>query len=149
VHASAPPSLEAPGVTGIARSNDCLTSAMGVLTLPLLGFFPTGLCLASVGLLMLPCVCRLMVEWEANRSAGHPVAGSSERRPADERHSSLQHPQAGLQAPHVQAQLQVQSLICVSASTTPFVQLVPPDLCQYNSECLQLHHVCIIQCNGG
>ncbi len=53
--------------------------------------------------------------------AGPKVAGSpaDERIPADERspasksQPNLQHPQPGLQAPHVQAQLQVQvKLVC-------------------------------------
>ncbi len=62
---------------------------------------------------MLPCVCRLMVEREANRPAGHPVAGSPERRPADESQPHLQRSQAGLQVPHMQAQPQVYSVIYV------------------------------------
>ncbi|DBA89813.1 TPA: hypothetical protein ACH3X2_004683 [Trebouxia sp. C0005] len=51
---------------------------------------------------------RLTVDPEANRSAGHPLAGSSERRPAEERQSPLQQPQAGLQVPRMQVQLQAQ-----------------------------------------
>ncbi len=47
-HTSAPPSLAIPGMTGIADSNalDCLPSAIGLLTVPLLGLFPNGFCLA-------------------------------------------------------------------------------------------------------
>ena len=91
---------------------------------------------------------------EANRSAGHPVAGSSERRPAEERHSPLQHPQAGhplagssemrpaedrhlplqqtqagLQAPHMQAQPQVPSPVCVFDLTTLGLQLLTGGTC--------------------
>ena len=157
-HASASQSLEAPGMTGVAHSNarDCPTTATGLLTLPQIGLFHNGLCLASGGLLMLPCVCRLMVELEANRSAGHPLAGSSERRPAEEKHSTLQQTQAGPQAPHTQAQIQVQSLLYVFAPTVLVVPLLPggtcllpPHLYQYNSGCLQLHHLCMVQCIGG
>jgi len=72
-----------------------------------------------VGLLMLPCMCRLTVELEANRSAGPKVAGGPtdesspvrERRPAVESRPHLQCLRAGLQTPHVQAQPQVHSLI--------------------------------------
>ncbi|DBB12205.1 TPA: hypothetical protein ACH3X3_006311 [Trebouxia sp. C0006] len=54
-----------------------------------------------------------LVEWEADRSAGHPLAGSSERRPTDERHSTLQQPQPDFQAPHMPAQPQAhQQQIC-------------------------------------
>ncbi|DBA84910.1 TPA: hypothetical protein ACH3X1_005923 [Trebouxia sp. C0004] len=51
-----------------------------------------------------------LVEWEAKWAPGHPVAGSSERRPAEERHAPLQAPQAGLQVPHMQAQLQAEGM---------------------------------------
>ena len=97
-------------MTDTANSNafDCLTFAIGLLTVPLLGVFHKGLCLASVDLLMLRCVCRL-VEWEAIRSAGHTLAAIIERRPTEERHSTLQQPQRGLPAPHMQAQPQVHS----------------------------------------
>ena len=105
---------------------------------------------------MLPCVCRLMVEQPANRSAGHPLAGSSERRPAEEKHCTLQQTQAGPQAPHTQAQIQVQSLLYVFAPTVLVVPLLPggtcllpPDLYRFNSGCLQLHHLCMVQCIGG
>ncbi len=116
-HTSAPPSLAVPGMTGIAHSNalDCHPSAIALLTVPLLGFFQNGLCLACVDLLIWACDCRL-VEWEADRSAGHPVAGSSERRPAEDRHSTLQQPQPGLKA-NVQAQPQVQSQSCVQLTS--------------------------------
>ena len=67
---------------------------------------------------MLHCVCRLTVDPEANRSAGHPLAGSSERRPAEERQSPLQQPQAGLQVPRMQVQLQVHILLCVWLTPT-------------------------------
>ena len=79
--------------------------------------------LASVvSLLMLPCVCRLTVELEANRPDGPKVAGSpanksspvNDRSPATESQPDLPCSQAGLQAPHVQAQPQVQGLIYVS-----------------------------------
>ncbi len=83
-------------MTDTTNSNafDSLTFAIGLLTVRLLGF-QKGPCLASVDLLMLHCFFRLVVELEANRSAGHPLAGSSERRP------------------------QVHSLICVFVLTTP------------------------------
>jgi len=51
-------------------------------------------------------------------SAIPPVAAADERRPAEETHSPLQRPQAGLQAPQVQAQPQVQSQVCVLLSPT-------------------------------
>ena len=53
-----------------------------------------------------------MAELEANK-AGHPLAGSSEKRPAENKHSTLQRPQADLQAPHMQAQIQVHNQRCV------------------------------------
>ena len=95
VHASTPVSLDIPGITSNAYSNafERLT-CVGLLTLLLPGLFTTDLCFASVGLLILACVCRL-VKWEAKWAPGHPLAGSSEMRPADERHSPMQQPQAG------------------------------------------------------
>ena len=77
-------------------------------------------------------------------SSKHPsavpaVASVDERRPAEERHSPLQRPQAGLQAPHVQAQPQVHSQVYVLLSPTDFVIYaqdetwvsMSPDLCQH------------------
>ena len=46
-------------------------------------------------------------------SAIPPVASADNKRPAEESQSPLQQTQAGLQAPHVQAQPQVQSQSCV------------------------------------
>ncbi len=72
-----------------------------------------------------------MVELEANRPDGPKVAGSpadksspvKDRSPATESQPDLLHSQAGLQAPHVQAQPQVPSLICLSlVSTAAFVR---------------------------
>jgi len=103
--------------------------------LPLLGFFQKGLCLASVDLLMLHCVCRLVVELEANRSAGHLLAGICEMRPAEESHSTLQQPQVGLPATHMQAQPQVHSKpgLCVCLLS----QLWLCNLCQVvHADCL-------------
>jgi len=67
-----------------------------------------------------------MVELEANRPDGPKVAGSpadksspvKDRSPPTESQPDLLHSQAGLQAPHVQAQPQVQSLIYVSLVPT-------------------------------
>ena len=46
-HTSAPPSLANPGMTGVAHSN-ALDCHLGLLTVPLLGRFPNGLCLSCV-----------------------------------------------------------------------------------------------------
>ncbi len=51
-------------------------------------------------------------------SAIPPVASADERRPAEDSQPNLQRPQAGLQAPHVQAQPQVQSQNHVLLSST-------------------------------
>ncbi|KAL0047806.1 hypothetical protein WJX82_000463 [Trebouxia sp. C0006] len=42
-----------------------------------------------------------LVKWEAKWAPGHPLAGSSEKRPAEESQPSLQRPQSGLQVPHI------------------------------------------------
>ena len=52
------------------------------------------------------------------RSTLPPVASADERRPAKESQPNLQRPQAGLQAPHMQAQPQVQSQNHVLLSST-------------------------------
>ncbi len=71
-----------------------------------------------------------MVELEANRPDGPKIAGSpadqsspvKDRSPVTQTQPELLHSQAGLQAPHVQAQPQVPSPICVSlAPTAAFV----------------------------
>ena len=89
-------------------------------------FFCQGSSLASVvSLLMLPCVCRLTVELEANRPDGPKVAGSpanksspvNDRSPATESQPDLLRSQPGLQAPHVQARPQVQSQSCALLSS--------------------------------
>jgi hypothetical protein len=129
------------------------------LTLLLPRLFSADLCFAFIGLLTLACDCRL-VEFEATWAPGHPLAGSSEMRPAEERHSPLQHPQAGhpiagisesrpaedsqpslqrpqsgLQVPHIQAQTQVHSLICalLALSSSSVVHLLEVS---YGSICL-------------
>ena len=78
-------------------------------------------------------------------SSKHPsalpaVASVDERRPAEERQSPLQHPQAGLQALYMQAQPQVHSQVYVLLSPIDFVLYaqvrtwlsVSPDLCQHD-----------------
>ncbi len=96
---------------------------------------------SAMGLLILHCVCRLTVELEANMSAGPKVAGSpvDDRGPANESQLHVVRFQAGLQAPHVQAQLQVQSQLgmLVSYNTASVLDIqkstwvtMPPYLCQ-------------------
>ena len=99
--------------------------------------------LASVvGLLMLPCVCRLTMELEANRPDGPKVAGSpanksspvNDKSPATESQPDLLRSQPGLQAPHgrrynfkVVYCCQHSMLLCSVYN----VALVPPELCQH------------------
>ena len=75
-------------------------------------------------------MCRLTVELEANMPGGPKVVGSpanksspvKDRSPATEGQPDLLRSQAGLQALHVQAQPQVQSLIyALLVPTTAFV----------------------------
>ena len=80
------------------------------------------------------------MELEANRSAGHPLAGISEMRPAEVRHPFLQQLQASLQAPHMQAQIQLHNqfvwflhhnLLLFNFGDVSW-DTMPPDLCQYS-----------------
>ena len=58
-------------------------------------------------------------------SAIPAVACADETRPADEGQAHLQRPQPGLQAPHVQAQSQAHSHVCILLSPTTVSVQVP------------------------